>query len=183
LLKGNEISVFAGNNLTAQGSEIIATQDINLDAGNQLSLTTAQELEFQSYEEKIKKSGIGGTGGIDFTVGKSTFEQLNNSDAITYKGSVIGSTEGNIRINSGDNLTIDGSEMIAKKEISLTGDSVDISSSENSYTELSRTKSKQSGVTVALSGTAGSAINGAIAGYKAAKETDDSQISTLQSIK
>ncbi|MDR9740674.1 hemagglutinin repeat-containing protein [Proteus terrae] len=183
LLKGNEISVSAGNNLTAQGSEIIATQDINLDAGNQLSLTTAQELEFQSYEEKIKKSGIGGTGGIGFTVGKSTFEQLNNSDAITYKGSVIGSTEGNIRINSGDNLTIDGSEMIAKKEISLTGDSVDISSSENSYTELSRTKSKQSGVTVALSGTAGSAINGAIAGYKAAKETDDSQISTLQSIK
>ncbi|MBQ0215265.1 hemagglutinin repeat-containing protein, partial [Proteus vulgaris] len=183
LLKGNEISVSAGNNLTAQGSEIIATQDINLDAGNQLSLTTAQELEFQSYEEKIKKSGIGGTGGIGFTVGKSTFEQLNNSDAITYKGSVIGSTEGNIHINSGDNLTIDGSEMIAKKEISLTGDSVDISSSENSYTELSRTKSKQSGVTVALSGTAGSAINGAIAGYKAAKETDDSQISTLQSIK
>ncbi|WP_193014338.1 MULTISPECIES: hemagglutinin repeat-containing protein [Gammaproteobacteria] len=183
LLKGNEISVSAGNNLTAQGSEIIATQDINLDAGHQLSLTTAQELEFQSYEEKIKKSGIGGTGGIGFTVGKSTFEQLNNSDAITYKGSVIGSTEGNIRINSGDNLTIDGSEMIAKKEISLTGDSVDISSSENSYTELSRTKSKQSGVTVALSGTAGSAINGAIAGYKAAKETDDSQISTLQSIK
>ncbi|UPK82635.1 hemagglutinin repeat-containing protein [Proteus vulgaris] len=183
LLKGNEISVSAGNNLTAQGSEIIATQDINLDAGNQLSLTTAQELEFQSYEEKIKKSGIGGTGGIGFTVGKSTFEQLNNSDAITYKGSVIGSTEGNIHINSGDALTIDGSEMIAKKEISLIGDSVDISSSENSYTELSRTKSKQSGVTVALSGTAGSAINGAIAGYKAAKETDDSQISTLQSIK
>ncbi|WP_368911289.1 two-partner secretion domain-containing protein [Proteus vulgaris] len=182
-LKGNEISLSAGNDLIAQGGEIIATQDINLDAGNQLSLTTAEELAFQSYEEKIKKSGIGGTGGIGFTVGKSTFEQLNNSDAITYKGSVIGSTDGNIRISSGNNLTIDGSEMIAKKEISLTGDSVDISSSENSYTELSRTKSKQSGVTVALSGTAGSAINGAIAGYKAAKEADDSQISTLQSIK
>uniref|UniRef100_UPI0018E4D86C hemagglutinin repeat-containing protein n=1 Tax=Proteus columbae TaxID=1987580 RepID=UPI0018E4D86C len=124
-----------------------------------------------------------GTGGIGFTVGKSAFEQLNNSNAVTQKGSVIGSTDGSIHISSGDNLTIDGSEMIAKKEISLTGDSVDILSTENSYTELSKTKTKQSGFTVALSGTAGSAINGAIAGYKAAKETDDSQISTLQSIK
>ncbi|WP_337241827.1 hemagglutinin repeat-containing protein [Proteus faecis] len=182
-LKGNEISLSAGNDLIAQGSEIIATQDINLEAGNQLSLTTAEELVFQSYEEKIKKSGIGGTGGIGFTVGKSAFEQLNNSNAVTQKGSVIGSTDGNIRITSGDNLTIDGSEMIAKKEISLTGDSVDILATENSYTELSKTKTKQSGFTVALSGTAGSAINGAISGYKASKEADDSQISTLQGIK
>ncbi|NBM50155.1 hemagglutinin repeat-containing protein, partial [Proteus sp. G2666] len=182
-LKGNEVSISAGNDLIAQGSEIIATQDINLDAGNQLSLTTAEEFAFQSYEEKIKKSGIGGTGGIGFTVGKSAFEQLNNSDAVTQKGSVIGSTDGNIRISSGDNLTIDGSEMIAKKEISLTGDSVDILATENSYTELSKTKTKQSGFTVALSGTAGSAINGAISGYKASKEADDSQISTLQGIK
>ncbi len=182
-LKGNEISLSAGNDLIAQGSEIIATQDINLEAGNQLSLTTAEELAFQSYEEKIKKSGIGGTGGIGFTVGKSAFEQLNNSNAVTQKGSVIGSTDGNIRITSGDNLTIDGSEMIAKKEISLTGDSVDILATENSYTELSKTKTKQSGFTVALSGTAGSAINGAISGYKASKEADDSQISTLQGIK
>ncbi|MBG2876651.1 hemagglutinin repeat-containing protein [Proteus alimentorum] len=182
-LKGNEISISAGHDLIAQGSEIIATQDINLDAGNQLSLTTAEELAFQSYEEKIKKSGIGGTGGIGFTVGKSAFEQLNNSNAVTQKGSVIGSTDGNVHISSGDNLTIDGSEMIAKKEISLTGDSVDILATENSYTELSKTKTKQSGFTVALSGTAGSAINGAISGYKASKEADDSQISTLQSIK
>lgn len=100
-LKGNEVSISAGNDLIAQGSEIIATQDINLDAGNQLSLTTAEEFAFQSYEEKIKKSGIGGTGGIGFTVGKSAFEQLNNSDAVTQKGSVIGSTDGNIRISSG----------------------------------------------------------------------------------
>ncbi|WP_392562366.1 hemagglutinin repeat-containing protein [Orbus sturtevantii] len=41
-----------------------------------------------------------------------------------YQSSTVGSTEGNVTIKAGQNLTVKGSDIIAKKEINLTGNNV-----------------------------------------------------------
>ncbi|MFN7073978.1 hypothetical protein ACK4QV_20655, partial [Proteus mirabilis] len=74
-------------------------------------------------------------------------------------------------------------DVVAKKDISLTGQSVAVTAAENTHTELTKTEQKQSGFTLALSGTAGAALNTAVQTAGDAKETDNSRIKALQSIK
>ncbi|WP_036835868.1 hemagglutinin repeat-containing protein, partial [Photorhabdus temperata] len=82
--------------------------------------------------------------------------------------------------NAGEQLRVHGSDVVAGKDLTLTGQSVNITSAENNHTVLTKTEQKQSGLTLALSGAAGSAINTAVQTAREAQETQDSRVKALQ---
>lgn len=177
---GDTVTLKAGNNLTVEGSQVIADNDLTATAGKNITVTTTDESREETHLREEKKSGLMSSGGIGFTVGKQSLKQTTDSDSQLHKGSTLGSTDGSVSLTAGENLTVHGSDVVAKKDISLTGQSVAVIAAENTRTELTKTEQKQSGLTLSLSGTVGSAMNTAVQAAQDAKDTDDDRLKALK---
>ncbi|EPD1274366.1 hemagglutinin repeat-containing protein, partial [Escherichia coli] len=83
-------------------------------------------------------------------------------------------------ITAGKQAHISGSDVIANRDISITGDSVVVDPGHDRRTVDEKFEQKKSGLTVALSGAVGSAINNAATMAREAKETSDSRLAALK---
>ena len=182
-LSGDSVQLLAGRDISISGSNVVGTQDVALAAGRNLSVTTAGESHSETHQREEKKSGLMGSGGIGFTVGKAELKSTTDTNDAQSKGSTLGSSNGSVTLSAGNQLSIHGSDLVAGKDLALSGSEVRISAAENSHTALTRTEQKQSGLTVALSGTAGSALNTAVKTAKQAREESDERLAALQGTK
>ncbi|MEL3143607.1 contact-dependent inhibition effector tRNA nuclease [Escherichia coli] len=182
LLSGNRVTVNAGDNLTVQGSDVVADRDVSLAAGNHVDVLAATSTDTSWRFKETKKSGLTGTGGIGFTTGssKTTHDRREAGTTQSQSASTIGSTAGNVSITAGKQAHISGSDVIANRDISITGDSVVVDPGHDRRTVDEKFEQKKSGLTVALSGAVGSAINNAVTMAREAKETSDSRLAVLK---
>ncbi|EOO9525847.1 hemagglutinin repeat-containing protein, partial [Escherichia coli] len=182
LLSGNRVTVNAGNNLTVQGSDVVADRDVSLAADNHVDVLAATSTDTSWRFKETKKSGLTGTGGIGFTTGssKTTHDRREAGITQSQSASTIGSTAGNVSITAGKQAHISGSDVIANRDISITGDSVVVDPGHDRRTVDEKFEQKKSGLTVALSGAVGSAINNAATMAREAKETSDSRLAALK---
>ncbi|MCS4494078.1 MAG: filamentous hemagglutinin N-terminal domain-containing protein [Pantoea ananatis] len=185
LISGNSVTIDAGNDLTVSGSAIAADQNVDLQAGNNVDISAATETGYHYLLEEKKKSGLMGSGGIGFTVGKqSTRHEVNEDEIVQSQSfSTIGSSQGNVNITAGNKLHIGGADLIAGKDLNLSGDSVDIDSGFDRNNRTETFESKQSGFTLALSGTVGSALNTAVSVAQQARKEGDGRLRALQGTK
>ncbi|EHC5785137.1 filamentous hemagglutinin N-terminal domain-containing protein [Escherichia coli] len=185
LLSGNRVTVDAGDNLTVEGSDVVADQDVSLAAGNHVDVLAATSTDTSWRFKETKKSGLMGTGGIGFTTGssKTTHDRREAGTTQSQSASTIGSTAGNVSITAGKQAHISGSDVIANRDISITGDSVVVDPGHDRRTVDEKFEQKKSGLTVALSGTVGSAINNAVTSAQETKESSDSRLKALQATK
>ncbi|WP_096848143.1 contact-dependent inhibition toxin CdiA, partial [Escherichia coli] len=185
LLSGNRVTVNAGDNLTVEGSDVVADRDVSLAAGNHVDVLAATNTDTSWRFKETKKSGLTGTGGIGFTIGssKTTHDRREAGTTQSQSASTIGSTAGNVRITAGKQAHISGSDVIANRDISITGDSVVVDPGHDRRTVDEKFEQKKSGLTVALSGTVGSAINNAVTSAQETKESSDSRLKALQATK
>lgn len=182
LLSGNRVTVNAGNNLTVQGSDVVADRDVSLAADNHVDVLAATSTDTSWRFKETKTSGLTGTGGIGFTTGssKTTHDRREAGTTQSQSASTIGSTAGNVSITAGKQAHISGSDVIANRDISITGDSVVVDPGHDRRTVDEKFEQKKSGLTVALSGAVGSAINNAVTMAREAKETSDSRLAALK---
>ncbi len=185
LLSGNRVTVNAGDNLTVEGSDVVADRDVSLAAGNHVDVLAATSTDTSWRFKETKKSGLMGTGGIGFTIGssKTTHGRREAGTTQSQSASTIGSTAGNVSITAGKQAHISGSDVIANRDISITGDSVVVDPGHDRRTVDEKFEQKKSGLTVALSGTVGSAINNAVTSAQETKESSDSRLKALQATK
>jgi filamentous hemagglutinin len=182
LLSGNSVTVNAGNDLKVKGSDVVADHDVVLGAGNDVSITAATETDTSWRFKEEKKSGLMGTGGIGITVGttKSTHDRREAGTTQSQSASTIGSTTGSVSITAGNQAHISGSDVIANRDISITGDSVIIDPGHDKRSVNERFEQQATGVTLALSGAVGEAINSAVSSAREAKESSDSRLGALK---
>ncbi|EGQ5293057.1 hemagglutinin repeat-containing protein [Enterobacter cloacae] len=182
LLSGDNVTVSAGNNLRLLGSAVAGDGDVALSAGNNVDIVAATNTDTAWRFKETKKSGLMGTGGIGFTIGssKSTHDLREQGTTQSESFSTVGSTGGNVSITAGKQAHIGGADIIAQKDISLTGDSVVIEPGHDKRTRDEKFEQKSSGLTVALSGAAGSAVNNAVTTAQSAKQSSDSRLAALQ---
>ncbi|HBA6777531.1 TPA: contact-dependent inhibition toxin CdiA [Escherichia coli] len=185
LLSGNRVTVNAGDNLTVEGSDVVADRDVSLAAGNHVDVLAATSTDTSWRFKETKKSGLMGTGGIGFTIGssKTMHDRREAGTTQSQSASTIGSTAGNVSITAGKQAHISGSDVIANRDISITGDSVVVDPGHDRRTVDEKFEQKKSGLTVALSGTVGSAINNAVTSAQETKESSDSRLKALQATK
>ncbi|WP_193005912.1 contact-dependent inhibition effector tRNA nuclease [Escherichia coli] len=185
LLSGNRVTVNAGDNLTVEGSDVVAERDVSLAAGNHVDVLAATSTDTSWRFKETKKSGLTGTGGIGFTIGssKTSHDRREAGTTQSQSASTISSTAGNVSITAGKQAHISGSDVIANRDISITGDSVVVDPGHDRRTVDEKFEQKKSGLTVALSGTVGSAINNAVTSAQETKESSDSRLKALQATK
>ncbi|EPS0556101.1 hemagglutinin repeat-containing protein [Enterobacter roggenkampii] len=185
LLSGDNVQVVAGNNLLVNGSAVAGDGDVKLKAGNNVDIVAATNSDTSWRFKEEKKSGLMGSGGIGFTIGssKSTHDLREKGTTQSQSFSTVGSTGGNVAISAGNQAHIGGADLIAGKDLSLSGDSVIIEPGHDKRTRDETFEQKKSGLTVALSGTVGSAINNAVSAAQETKEQSDGRLKALQATK
>ncbi|WP_427036349.1 hemagglutinin repeat-containing protein [Enterobacter asburiae] len=185
LLSGDNVKVVAGNNLLVNGSAVAGDGDVQLKAGNNVDIVAATNSDTSWRFKEEKKSGLMGSGGIGFTIGssKSTHDLREKGTTQSQSFSTVGSTGGNVAISAGNQAHVGGADLIAGKDLSLSGDSVIIEPGHDRRTRDETFEQKKSGLTVALSGTVGSAINNAVSAAQETKEQSDGRLKALQATK
>ncbi|WP_223811748.1 MULTISPECIES: hemagglutinin repeat-containing protein, partial [unclassified Pantoea] len=154
-------------------------------AGRDVEIGAATETDSHYQLEEKKKSGLLSSGGIGFTVGKQSTRHEIDEKGTTQSQSVstVGSSQGSVNITAGNRLHAGGADLVAGKDLNLTGDSVSIDPGYDQRTRTEKTETKQSGLSIALSGTAGSALNTAVSTAQQARKSGDGRVSALQNTK
>ncbi|NBM94270.1 MULTISPECIES: hemagglutinin repeat-containing protein [unclassified Proteus (in: enterobacteria)] len=185
VVSGEQVNIQAGKDIQVTGSSVVAENDVSLTAGNNVDITAATETDSHYLLEEKKKSGLMSSGGIGFSVGKQSSRHEVDEKGTTQSQSVstIGSTQGNVNITAGNKLHVGGADLIAQKDLNLTGDSVQIDPGYDERTRTETFETKQSGFSVALSGSAGSALNTAVSTAQQARKESDGRLSALQNTK
>ncbi|MFP8485297.1 hemagglutinin repeat-containing protein [Klebsiella sp. 2HUBk32mer] len=179
---GDSIVMQAGRDLLVSGSSVAGTQDVNLVAGRNLTITTAEESRQENHLRKEKHSGFSGTGGVGFSVGSSSLKATDVTTALSSAASTVGSSQGNLSLSAGNVLTVQGSDLVAGNNMALTGKTVNILAAENQSTQTHTVEQKTSGLTLALSGMVGSAINTAVFSANQASTESNGRLAALSGL-
>ena len=176
------VKPIAGRDLTVTGSAVAADQDVSLRAGRDVEIGAATETDSHYQLKEKKKSGLMSSGGIGFTVGKQSTRHEIDEKGTTQSQSVstVGSSQGSVDITAGNRLHVGGADLVAGQDLNLTGDSVTIDPGFDSRSRKETFEQKQSGLSIALSGTAGSALNTAVSSAQQARKSGDGRVSALQ---
>ncbi|WP_414713430.1 hemagglutinin repeat-containing protein [Siccibacter turicensis] len=182
LLSGDNVSVSAGNNLLVKGSSVVGDGDVALSAGKNVDIVAATNSDTNWQFKEKKKSGLMGSGGIGFSIGTSKSRHELREKGTTQSDSVstVGSTSGNVTITSGGQTRIAGSDVIAGKDMTVKGDNVVIEPGHDKRTRTETFEQKTAGLTLALSGSVGSMVNGAATAVQAAHKESDSRLASLK---
>lgn len=183
LFSGESVTLQAGHDLRVQGSDIVGDNDVLLAAGNNLTVTTAEERSQESHQRQEKKSGFSGTGGIGVSYGSQSLKVTDTAQDTTHRGSTLGSVSGNVTLSAGNDLNVHGSELIAGQDMTLAGKNVSITAATDSGTQTHTVEQKSSGLTLSLSGAAGGALDSSVRTLKQARETDNDRLAALQAVK
>ncbi|MRS17322.1 filamentous hemagglutinin N-terminal domain-containing protein [Enterobacteriaceae bacterium RIT691] len=185
LLSGDNVTVQAGNNLLVKGSSVVGDNAVALSAGNNLDIVAATNTDSSWRFKEEKKSGLMSSGGIGFTIGssKTTHDLREAGTTQSQSFSTVGSTGGSVAISAGNQAHIGGADLIAGKDLSLSGSSVLIDPGHDKRTQDETFEQKKSGLTLALSGAVGGAINNTVNSAQDAKEESDGRLAALQATK
>ncbi len=182
-LNGDTVSIGAGHNLNVTGSSVAGDNSVSLAAGNNLNIGTLTESNRETHLKQEKKSGLMSSGGVGFSVGSQSLKVTDTATDTTQKGSTVGSVHGDVSLQAGNRLTVNSSDLIAGRDMALSGKEVSITAATDQHVQTHTVEQKTSGLTLALSGTAGSALNTTVETVQAAKSAGNSRLEALQGVK
>ena len=161
------------------GSQVIGTHDVAISSGKDTSISSAEEYERHDYAKQVKKSGLLSGGGLGFTIGAEKRKDQYKDADVLQKGSTVGSISGNVTITSDKDIHVNASDIIAGKDISMTGENVNISSKDNIYHSEEKHEYKKSGLTVSVGGAGIEAIESVAAPATRMTEVSDHRLKAL----
>ena len=182
LISGNETRMESGRDMTIAGSAVISSKDTTLLAGRNFKADSAEERSGSTYRESVKKRGLLSGGGLGFTFGSEKRKDRYDSEAVEQVGSTIGSVEGSVYIGAGKNAAILGSEVTAGKDISISGENINLQHTENTYSSLEKHEMARSGLSVSLGGRTVETVHSVAAPLMRAREVEDARLKGLYAL-
>jgi filamentous hemagglutinin len=180
-VSGKTVGAGAGADITVTGSTIVGTDDVALFAKNDVKIGASEERSHVEETFEQIKTGLGSTGtGISF--GRQEQKDQSKDDIVKSVGSVIGSTDGNVKIRAEKDVTITGSDLLAKKDVLGIGRNVTVESAEGSVSHAESHEMNKSGVTLGVAGQAVDAIKGLVAQSQAMAGAKDGRVAALRGI-
>ena len=181
---GAEVNVVAGRDLNLRGSAVAGSRDVALNAEGNVTISAAQDRQAQYTLHDERQSGIfSNNGGL--TMGSRSQREESNTDASTESRlrSMVGSSGGDVSITAKGNVTLAGSDVVAGRDVNLTGKNVYLDTGTDSSQNHTTQDSKQSGLTVTLSGAIPTAARAAGQALDRKVQSQDGRIAALQGVK
>ena len=183
IIDSGEIDITSKADTNIVGSTVIADRDIDINAGGDINIESAEQKSESVYIKEVKKSGVFSGGGLGITVGTQKQKDSYNSNGTTQVGSMVGSLSGDVNINAGQDVNIRASDLFAGQDINIEGDSVTIENKDHVYNFNEKHEFKQSGLTVGIGGTAYNTIDKVWSPAQRATEVSDSRLAALYGVK
>lgn len=182
-ISGGTVDLKSGKDVQVAGSHVVADRDVTVSAGGDIQITAQEEISTSDHRKQVKKSGLLSGGGFGITIGKEkrkdTYAQQNTEQI----GSTIGSTGGSVTMESGKDIRIEASDVLAGQDIRLTGGNVAITTKDNHYEAQEQHEYKKSGLTVSLGGGTVDAFSEVAAPVRRATQVEDDRLKALYGYK
>ena len=172
----------SGADVNVTGSNVVADKDVNVNAGGNLNVQSAEQTSESEYIKKVKKSGLL-SGGFGFTIGKEKQKDQYANQNSEQAGSTIGSIEGSVRLEAGKDADIKGSDVIAKENIDISGENVNIENTTSVYNAQEKHEFERSGLSVSIGGEAIDIVNSAVDHIERANDVEDKRLAALHGYK
>ena len=153
-ISGDSVEIKAGGDLTVSGSDVFATNDVNLTAGGDVNIVAAKNTSDEYHMLKVEKSGLMSGGTLAVSIGKEKEKTTEWSHDEFYTGSSVGSLLGNVNITAGSDVNVVGSDVTTLVgDINIEGDNVNIVSAVGQGDSHYRYEYEKTGLTIGLGGT------------------------------
>ncbi|KVW41165.1 contact-dependent inhibition toxin BcpA [Burkholderia ubonensis] len=176
------VNIVSNRDINVTGSNVVGTNDVTLQAKRDVNITTSQDTtQSSSYYEK-KESGLLTNGGLSVTVGSRSAAQQDQSSSLTNKGSVIGSSQGNVTIQAGKDATITGSTVVAGQDVGITAQNVTVNAAYDTYKDAQSQQFSQSGLSVGLGGGLVGLGQSMASAVRQGQQSGDSRLAAVQAV-
>lgn len=179
-LGGDTVTLSSGHDIHIAGSNVVSDNGTVLAAKNNINIVAAQNTyEDNSFSEQ-KQSGLMGTGGVGFAIGKREQSGNGASSSSTSTASTVGAINGNVTIQAGNTCTQTGSDVLApSSDIGIQAKTVNITEARETSQSQYEQRASQSGLTVSLSSPVVSAVQGIADTARATGNTSDARMKGL----
>ncbi|UBN56131.1 hemagglutinin repeat-containing protein [Pantoea agglomerans] len=136
IVSGGSATLVAGNDITSQASILTANNDLALQAGHDVNITTATESDYAYKEETKTKKGL---------FSKKTTHTISEESATAEKASQLSGDR--VSIIAGNDLTVKGSSVIGAGDVGLkAGNDLTIAAATDTQTSYRLSETKKSGM-------------------------------------
>jgi len=182
LSSGGELQVSSGGNQRYEGSQLVASGDITLQAGGDIDLASTQDVRHYYHFEEVKRSGFFGAGSI-VGIGKQEEMQSYEQKDVYQKGSLAGSLQRDVDLSAGGAVNIKASEVFAANDITIDATDITLESDYDSHIQKTQREFLRSGINISAESPIYNDIKAVYDAYERSEEVEDPRLKALYQIR
>ena len=179
-VSGKDIQITSAQDVTGQSAQIIGEHTVDVTAGGKVELGADKAITDGTSVYRHKKSGLLGSTGIGFTIGKEkhNIDEANHEESTVRN--TIASTKGAVTIKANDTVYITSADIVAKEGAVLDGSAVTLDGNVDHNHMSHDERYKKMGLTVSLGGAVVDTLTNATRTIKQAGGRDDKRLAALE---
>ena len=179
-LSGKTVTITSAQDVTGQSAQIMGENAVSVTAGGKVELGADKAITDGSSVYRHKKSGLLGSTGIGFTIGKEkhNIDEANHEESTVRN--TIASTKGAVTIKANDTVHITSSDIVAKEGAVIEGSAVTLDGNVDHNHMTRDERYKKTGLTVSLGGAVANTLTNATRTIKQAGGREDKRLAALE---
>ena len=179
-VSGKDIQLTSGHDVIGQSAQIIGEHTVGVTAGGKVELGADKVITDGTSVYRHKKSGLLGSTGIGFTIGKEkhNIDEVNHEE--TTVRNIIASTKGTVTVKANDTVHLTSADIVAKDGAVLEGSAVKLDGNIDHNHMSHDERYKKTGLTVSLGGAVVNTLTNATRTIKQAGSRDDKRLAALE---
>ena len=179
-LSGKTVTITSAHDVTGQSAQIMGENAVSVTAGGKVELGADKSTTDGSSVYRHKKSGLLGSAGIGFTIGK----EKHNIDEANHEESTVrntlASTKGTVTVKANDTVHLTSADIVAKEGAVLDGSAVTLDGNVDHNHMTYDERYKKTGLTVSLGGAIANTLTNTTRTIKEAGGRDDKRLAALE---
>ena len=179
-LSGKTVTITSAQDVTGQSAQIMGENTVSVTAGGKVELGADKAITDGSSVYRHKKSGLLGSTGIGFTIGKEkhNIDEANHEESTVRN--TIASTKGTVTVKANDTVHLTSADIVAKDGAVLEGSAVTLDGNVDHNHMTRDERYKKTGLTVSLGGAVANTLTNATRTIKQAGGRDDKRLAALE---
>ena len=179
-VSGKDIQITSAQDVTGQSAKIIGEHTVDVTAGGKVELGADKAITDGTSVYRHKKSGLLGSTGIGFTIGKEkhNIDEANHEESTVRN--TIASTKGTVTVKANDTVHLTSADIVAKDGAVIEGSAVTLDGNIDHNHMSHDERYKKTGLTVSLGGAVVDTLTNATRTIKQAGGRDDKRLAALE---
>ena len=179
-LSGKTVTITSAQDVTGQSAQIIGEHTVAVTAGGKVNLGADKVITDGTSVYRHKKSGLLGSTGIGFTIGKEkhNIDEANHEESTVRN--TIASAKGTVTVKANDTVHLTSADIVAKDGAVLEGSAVTLDGNIDHNHMSHDERYKKTGLTVSLGGAVADTLTNATRTIKQAGGRDDKRLAALE---